>query len=186
MANALADNHRGLAAHFAELAAGVTDWDAPTPVKEWKARDIVNHLATWLPGMLGGMGVELPTVEINDDPTVTWAEHTANVQALVDDQEQLDRVVQTHQGEQPLSAVLEQFYLPDIFMHSWDLAKASGQDAGLDDGVTAAMVEGMTPMADTLRESGQFGDPQILDDSYSIEDRLIALIGRDPHWSRDA
>lgn len=183
MTHHIADAHRGLAARFSDIAANVTDWDAPTPVKEWVARDVVNHLTSWLPGMLGGMGVDLPTVDLTDDPTVTWREHTDNVQALVDDQEQLDRVVQTHTGEQTVAQVLEQFYLPDIFMHSWDLAKASGQDPQLDPEVLKRMVDRMTPMAETLGASGQFGSPEVLDDSHTDEERLIALIGRDPQWT---
>lgn len=49
----------------------------------------------------------------------------ANVQALVDDEEQLERTIDVGSGEQTLDAVLEQYYLPDLFMHRWDLAKAS-------------------------------------------------------------
>ena len=47
----------------------------------------------------------------------------------------------------------------------------------------AAMVMGMSPMADSLAASGQFGQPKVLDESHSDLDRLIALIGRDPAWT---
>lgn len=184
MSNVLADNHRGLAGRFSEIVEGVTDWDAPTPVREWKARDIVGHLTTWLPGMLGGMGVELPTVSQDQEPEAAWAEHTANVQALLDDESHLDRIVEAEEGQRTLGSVIEQYYLPDIFMHGWDLAKASGQDPQLDEQMVRGVVDGMTPMAEMLKESGQFGEPTVLDESHSYEDRMIALIGRDPQWTR--
>jgi len=37
-------------------------------------------------------------------------------------------------------------------------------------------------MGPALHESGQFGTPQPVADDASPQDRLIALIGRDPGW----
>ncbi|MDO5677862.1 MAG: TIGR03086 family metal-binding protein [Propionibacteriaceae bacterium] len=182
MTNQIAQQHAALAAKLTALAENVTDWDAPTPVAEWRTRDIFSHLMGWLPGMLGAGGVELPAVEVGDDVVAAWKEHTANVQALVDDEEQLARTIDVGQGPQPLGAVLEQYYIADLFMHRWDLAKASGQEADLEPEIVAGMVQGMTPIAEVLGASGQFGTPVVLDDTHSDEDRLIALIGRDPNW----
>ena len=176
--------HAALASHFADLIANVSDWGAPTPVKEWAARDIVAHLISWPPALLGSVGVDLPAVEIGDDLALAWAEHSANVQAILEDREQLDRTIDVGQGPASLESVLDSFYLSDIFMHTWDLAKASGQDPQLDPAVVKGMVEGMTPMADYLAGSGQFGTPVVLDETHSDEDRLVALIGRDPNWTR--
>lgn len=179
----IAARHAALAERFTKLAEGVSDWNAPTPVAEWVARDIIDHLISWPPAMLAGMGVELPAVEPTPDPLDGWRAHTANMQALLDDQDSVDRLVETADGSQPLSQVIDNYYLADIFMHSWDLAKASGQDADLDPQIVAAMVMGMSPMADSLAASGQFGQPKVLDESHSDLDRLIALIGRDPAWT---
>lgn len=180
----IASRHRDLAEKFADLADKVTDWDAPTPVKEWSTRDIVGHLTSWLPGMLEGFGVSINTVQPGDDPAAAWREHSGNVQQLLEDEQQLARPVATQQGEQPLGQVLDNFYLADIFMHIWDLAKASGQDPDLDPTTVKAMVDGMTPTVEFLAHSGQFGTPRVLDETHSDIDRLVALIGRDPGWTR--
>ncbi|MCG6568107.1 maleylpyruvate isomerase N-terminal domain-containing protein [Tessaracoccus sp. ZS01] len=183
MTNQIAEQHSALAGKLAAIAANVTDWDAPTPVQEWRARDVLAHLMGWLPGMLNGAGVELPTVEVGDDVLAAWWKHTANVQALVEDDEQVARVIDVGQGDQTLGQVLEQFYLSDLFMHRWDLAKASGQDAQWEPEVVAGMVEGMAPIAEALGASGEFGTPVVLDESHTPEERLVALIGRDPNWA---
>mgnify|MGYP002682200872 CR=1 FL=1 len=47
-----ATRHAAYAARFADVAAGVRDWAAPTPLKEWTARDVVAHLTSWFPGFL--------------------------------------------------------------------------------------------------------------------------------------
>ena len=56
----LAADHDRIAARFTEVVDAVTDWDAPTPVPEWRARDVVGHLTTWLPGYLAGLGTPPP------------------------------------------------------------------------------------------------------------------------------
>ena len=180
--NELATKHAALASRFQALAEAVQDWDAPTPVAEWRARDIVGHLSTWLPEMAAGYGIDLPKVT-GDDPVRVWREHSANVQALLEDDAVTNRVVQTSAGDQTIAQVLDNFYLADIFMHQWDLAKASGQSVGWNPEVATSIVEGMTPMRDMLAESGQFGTPVVLDESHRPEERLAALIGRDPAWT---
>ena len=46
------------------------------------------------------------------------------------------------------------------------------------------MLAGMQQMAPVIRASGQFGDQQPVADDASAQEKLIAFIGRDPHWSR--
>jgi len=173
--------HAELAARFATIADGVIDWEAPTPVPEWRARDVVTHLVTWLPGFLAGLGVGMDPAA-GDDPVSLWRAHSAAVQAILDDPELAGRVVASPMGPRRLDETLDTFYLADVFMHRWDLARASGQDPEWDPATAAAMFEGMAPMRDVLAGSGQYGTPVILDDSHRPEDRLAALIGRDPAW----
>lgn len=178
----LASKHAELAQRFASIASGVTDWDAPTPVQEWKARDVVSHLTDWLPGMLAGLGIDLAQAT-EADPVARWVTHSANLQALLEDDDLLERPVNVGGQEQPFGQMIDNFYLADVFMHSWDLAKSSGQDAGWDPEVAGAMAEGMGQMREMLAASGQFGTPVALDDSHTPEERLAAIIGRDPHWA---
>ncbi|HOT57104.1 MAG TPA: hypothetical protein PL014_08175, partial [Ornithinibacter sp.] len=61
-----ADQHRVASDQLVAIADRVSDWDAPTPVREWVARDIPEHL-TWLGGFLGGLGVSVD-IPHHDDP----------------------------------------------------------------------------------------------------------------------
>jgi len=45
------------------------------------------------------------------------------------------------------------------------------------------MVPGMTAIGDMLVESGQYKRAIAVADDASIEDKLIAATGRDPHWT---
>ena len=85
-------------------------------------------------------------------------------------------------GTRSLADTVAQFYTNDVFMHTWDLARASGQDDNLDPAVCAEMFEGMSAMADMLRSSGQFGEQQPVRDDAGPKEKLMAFIGRDPYW----
>ena len=180
-----AARHRAIAGRFTELALGAHDWDAPAPVEGWVARDVVRHLVEWLPGFLeGGSGVRLPDgPSVDDDPVGAWRAHADAVQALLDDPGTPGRpFANPHTGTMPLDVAVDRFYTTDVFMHAWDLARASGQPVALDEHECAAMLEGMLPLDDLLRSSGQYGPRVPVPDDASAMDRLVGFIGRDPAW----
>lgn len=181
-----AERHRAYAAHFADLAAGVSDWDAPAPVAGWTARDVVGHLVTWLPGLLaaGGSVRITPGPSVAQDPVAAWAYHRDAVQEILDDPASA-AVIFAHPRipADPLPQVIDQFYTTDVFMHTWDLATASGQEPGLDRHTCADLLAGMEPLDDMLRASGQYGPRVPVADDADAVDRLVAFIGRDPEWT---
>jgi uncharacterized protein (TIGR03086 family) len=179
-----ASRHRACTATFTGLVDGTTDWDAPAPVAGWRARDVVDHLVTWLPGFLAADGVVLPAgPSADDDPAAAWQHHVGAVQAILDDPATRDRTfTNRHLGELPLAEAIDRFYTTDVFMHTWDLARASGQPVALDDAECAALLEGMEPIDDLLRSSGQYGPRVPVPDDASAMDRLVGFIGRDPAW----
>lgn len=175
-----ADRHRRFADRFTQLTTAVTDWDAPTPVAEWQARDVVDHLVTWF-GTFLETGASITLEDPHTHPARRWAQRARDVQALLDAPP--DRAFRHPRiGELPVDVAIDRFYTSDIFMHTWDLARASGQDDRLDPAVCAELLAGMEAMEETLRASGQYGDPVAVDAEADIQTRLIAFIGRDPAW----
>ncbi|MGN6162630.1 MAG: maleylpyruvate isomerase family mycothiol-dependent enzyme [Marmoricola sp.] len=173
------ENHRRRAEAFGALVAGVTDWSAPAPVKGWDARDVVMHLIDWPAALLAGAGIELDPVPVDVDQA--WQAHQARIQSLMDDES--DRIVTgTPMGPTPLGRLLDQIYVGDIFLHSWDLARASGQEPPLDEETCAAMLAGMAPIEDLMRGSGQYGARVPVAPDRSVMDQLMGFIGRDPDW----
>ena len=180
-----AARHAQVSGAFARRVQGVPDggWDAPAPVEGWTARDVVRHLVTWFPGFLeGGTGLRLAAgPSVDDDPVGAWlAQHDA-VQALLDDPASEQRVlVNPHVGEVPLPAAVDRFYTADVFLHTWDLARATGQDEALDEAMCQVMLDGMLPVEDLLRSSGQYGPRVDVPADASVQDRLLGFIGRHP------
>jgi len=176
-----AGEHRLIAARFAEIAdaADPRDWDAPSPVQGWTARDVVGHLIGWLPGFLNR---ELPEVDLTD-PAAAWRRRAADVQALIETAG--DEVMHfRHAGELRLADAIHRFYTPDIFMHTWDLARALGLEPDLDEARAAELLTESEPYEELMRSSGQYGPRVPVPDDASVQDKLIAFIGRDPSWRR--
>jgi uncharacterized protein (TIGR03086 family) len=178
-----ADEHRWVAAGFTDRVKGASDWDAPAPVEGWAARDVVRHLVEWFPSFLkAGAGIELahgPSVD--EDPVAAWQVHSDAVQALLDEPETPSKVLTNpHIGEVPLDQAVDMFYTSDVFMHTWDLARATQQDERLDPDKCAVLLAGMEPMDEVLRQSGQYGPKVEVPADSDVQTRMLAFIGRNP------
>jgi len=181
-----AARHRQIAAVFTDRVRAAGSWDAPAPVAGWAARDVVGHLVEWLPGFLSaGSSVELPTgPTVQEDPVAAWQVHCDGVQALLDDPRTSSlMLVNRHVGEVPVDQAIDRFYSSDVFLHTWDLARATGQDDRLDTDFCAVLLSGMEPMEDLIRSSGQYGPRVPTPDDADVQTRLLGFIGRDPFWT---
>jgi uncharacterized protein (TIGR03086 family) len=183
-----AERHRQIGGTFTDRVRGTRDWDVPSPVAEWTARDVVRHLVEWFPSFLSaGAGVDLPRgPSVDEDPVAAWVVHCDGVQAVLDDPTTAGRVLKNpHIGEVPLDRAIDQFYTADVFMHTWDLARATGQDDRLDPDFCALLLAGMTEIEAVMRASGQYGEPVPVPDDADVQSRMLGFIGRDPQWTTD-
>jgi len=160
-------------------------WDSPAPVDGWLARDVVRHLVEWFPSFLehgSGVRLEVPT-SVDDDPVAAWHELADGVRRLLADPTTPDRVLSNpHIGDVPLDRAVSQFFTGDVFMHTWDLARATGQDDRLDPVRCAEMLAGMEPIEEVMRQSGQYGPRVDVPEDADPQTSMLGFIGRDPFW----
>ena len=181
-----ARRHRLIADDFTRRVHGTRDWSAAAPVSGWTARDVVIHLVEWLPGFVGsGSDIQLPEVPSPaEQPGPAWDAHQRAVQDLLDDPATAGvEFANPHIGSMPLAQAIDRFYTSDVFMHTWDLARATAQDDTLDPEMCATLLAGMEPIEELMRGSGQYGPRVQVADDATTQDRLMAFIGRDPAWS---
>jgi uncharacterized protein (TIGR03086 family) len=181
-----ARRHRLIADHFTRRVHGAADWSAEAPVAGWTAADVVVHLVEWSAAFISaGSALRLPSgPPPADQPAAAWVVHRNAVQDLLDDPATADlEFSNPHTGTMPLAHAIDRFYTSDIFLHTWDLARATGQDETLDPELCAEMLAGMEPIDELLRSSGQYGPAVPVPDDADVQTRLIGFIGRDPNWS---
>ncbi len=155
------------------------------PVTEWTASDVVRHLTD------GSRRSSPPAAapaaggpSVADDPVRAWQAQCDAVQALLDDPATAGLVLRNlHIGEVPLDRAIDQFYTADVFMHTWDLARATGQDDRLDSGFCADLLAGMEPIEEVMRSSGQYGARVPVKDDADAQTKMLGFIGRHPDWT---
>ena len=191
MSDTPAQEFREIGGHFRDVADGVRpdQWDGPSPVAEWTARDVVRHLVEWFPPFLSsGAGIDLPPgPSVDDDPAGSWRSLYDAVLALLEDPASEQKVLSNpHIGEVPLPQAVSQFFTGDVFMHTWDLARATGQDDTMDPARCVAMLAGMEAYEDAMRGSGQYGPRVEVPDDADPQTKVLGFVGRDPFWVPDS
>ena len=181
-----AARHEVVAGEFSRLVEQTSDWAAPAPVDGWAARDVVDHLVSWFGGFLSAGGVQLPAgPSAGDDPVAAWRHHADAVQALVDERGD-ESFTHPYIGPGQLATTVDRFYTSDVFMHSWDLARATGQEPRLDEDFAGQLLAGMQPIEAMLRDSGQYGPAVPVPADAPVVERLMGFVGRDPAWRPSA
>ncbi len=167
-----------LARAFTARVEGASDWDSPAPCEGWQARDIIDHLA-WMPGLyLGAVG--RPAPELPTEPVARWLAIDAVVRELLADETLMARDTTTMAGPMTLEALIVMTGLMDLLVHTWDLARATGQDETLDAAECADFLAGAEPMDAMIRDSGQFGPRVPVPQNADAQTKLIAFTGRTP------
>jgi uncharacterized protein (TIGR03086 family) len=157
-------------------------WDAPTPCDGWRARDVVGHLTTWVPAVLGRGEVdfgELPSAD--DDPACAWRVFDAAVDRALADPTIAERSFDVGPpGTMKVAEAVSMLVTGDVLVHTWDLARATGLPEHLDGELVHGMLGGIESMGDALEASGHYGPPVAVSDDADEQTRLLALTGRNP------
>ena len=181
----VAERYRRVAGRFTERANEVPDeaWERPAPCEGWVARDVVRHLVEWIPAFLDASGGPALPVgpSVDDDPAGAWTAMSDGIQALLDDPAVSATLIShPRAGTHRLDDAIAMFFLGDVVIHTWDLARATGLDETLDADIVHDMLVGMEPLDDMLRASGQYGPRVEVPADADEQTRLIAFTGRQP------
>ncbi len=164
---------------FSERVAAVPEgrWDEPAPCPGWVARDVVSHLAEWVPGFFDDWDVEFP--ERPDDPVAAWGVVDDTIRTALADPVVAAVEHDTPMGRQTFAEAIATFVLPDVLLHTWDLARATGLDEALDADEVHRTYLAMLPVDEMIRGE-HFGPKVEVPDDADEQTKLLAFIGRTP------
>ena len=109
--------------------------DDPTPCTEWSVRQLISHVVTgnlmFTSMVTGGPRPDRNQDQLGDDPLGAFRATARDLRAAFSAEGALDRTYLTPFGEGP-GAVLVNMRVVEMTVHSWDIAKATGQSTELD------------------------------------------------------
>jgi uncharacterized protein (TIGR03086 family) len=160
--------------------------DGGTPCEGWSTRDLANHIVGGvllferaLAGEKTDPNQKAPEL-IGDDPGSAFE----NARKLSVDAwsapDALERTINVG-NDTPATGALR-IALMEAVVHGWDLAKATGQDHGIDPMTATAMLDGLKKMLGEgpRPEGGPFAQPVSVPDDAPIQEQLVAFLGRTP------
>jgi uncharacterized protein (TIGR03086 family) len=179
----ISERYRKVAARFTDRVRAVPDaaWDNPSPCEGWAARDVVGHVVTSTGFFLGRAGIELPEgPSVDDDPLGAWERACDAMQSALDSPETASHEYETPMGRATLEQTVGQFGVGDVLVHTWDLARATGQDETLDADEVRRLYAVMEPNDEMMRQGTAFGPRVPVPPDADDQTQLIAFTGRRP------
>ncbi len=160
-------------------AVPAAGWDAATPCEDWTARDVVTHVVDTQREFLTGRGVDLgPAPDVAADPAAALRAHADRVLAAVADPAVAGERYDGFSGPTTVGETLAEFYVWDMVVHRWDLARATGQDAGLTGAELDRVESGARSWGDALYTDGICRPAVEVPGDAGREARVLALLGR--------
>jgi uncharacterized protein (TIGR03086 family) len=154
-----------------------------TPCASWDVAGLINHIVGGQHFFADGMEGKPPSESgdyASGDYMDSFDQAAARVTAVFQQDGALGRMAKMPFGEMPGGAVLG-IATSDVFVHGWDLAKATEQDTNLAPELAARMLEGARQnVQDNIRgpEGAPFGPEQQCADGAYAADQLAAFLGR--------
>ncbi len=142
-------------------------------------RDVVRHLVQTQREFLTERGVDLgEEPDVDADPAAAWRAHAARVAAAVADETVAEQAHDGFSGPTTVGATLEQFYVWDMVVHRWDVARSAGLDAALTDAELDRVESGADAFGDALYMEGICRPGAEPAGGAGRETRVLARLGR--------
>jgi uncharacterized protein (TIGR03086 family) len=158
---------------------------ADTPCDGWDVHALLNHLVAgnlWAAELGAGATIEevgdrLDGDVLGADPAAAYAVSAAAAAETFRRPGALDAPCAVSYGPVP-GSVYAGHRMLDVFVHGWDLAAATGQDAGLDPGLMQACRDVIEPQVEAFRAAGAIGEEQPVPSDATDQQRFLAMLGR--------
>lgn len=170
----------------ARLVEGIGDdqWERSTPCSKWNVRQLVNHTAGVMANFRNGARTEpagdADNFDLGTDAAATFSDLVSDNVAAWNERGELDSIVTLGDNEFP-GAVAITINMLDAYVHGWDIAQATGQDAQLDPEMCATLL-GFSQQAipPAPREGDNFHGVIAVHDDAGTVDQLLGYLGRQP------
>ncbi len=163
-----------------------------TPCSEWDVKALTDHIvggpARWA-GMIAGDQPATPGALMSAAPGAShpdlpaaYEASAAKFLAEVRKPGALQKTINMRGREMKVGDFVGIPALSDTVIHTWDLAKATGQESKLDATLVQATWELMAPRMATAQPSPAFKAAVPVSSTADTQAKLLGISGRDPAW----
>ena len=170
------DLYRQTSAWTADKVGGVKDLDATTPCDEWSVRDLLNHMLDTQRYFLGAARGEQASPPGPNPPDVLGDNPRQDFERIQSDV--IDAFSQDGVIDKTGPALGIAF--ADQLLHGWDVARATGQDDTMPDGLAQAAYDTIHGRFTDDQRKGVFKPEVQVGDDATPQQRLLAYAGRNP------
>jgi uncharacterized protein (TIGR03086 family) len=172
--------------HTSKIVGGVHDdqLGLSTPCRQWDVRTLLSHTIGVVANVGRGASGQGLLADVNSFPLE--ADLGAQFRAVADltlgawTARGPEGEVNIGPGPMPLEAAIG-INLLDTATHSWDIARATGQDGSLPDELAATVLAvSRAVVTDNIRGFGRFDPAVPVSPDASPTDQLVAFLGRRP------
>ena len=166
---------------------GANQWQGPSPCEGWDVRELVNHIVSgnfWAGALARGQTIEdvgdrLDGDILGDDAAAAYDESARAASEAFHAPGAMQAPCAVSYGPVPGEVYLGHRFI-DVVVHGWDVAKATGQDTTMPDGLAAAAYEVVHGAFTDEQRKGVFKPELEVGRHASPQEKLLAYTGRDP------
>jgi uncharacterized protein (TIGR03086 family) len=175
----------GALANTTRLVEGIGDdqWQTSTPCAKWNVRELVQHTVGVMANFAGGAANAGPVgdpaeFDLGTDAGATCAAVAAECVANWTARGELESIVSLGENEFP-GMVGININMLDAYVHGWDIAQATGQDANLNDDLCVGLL-GFSQQAIPAapREGDNFWAVVDAGENAGASNQLLGYLGR--------
>ena len=160
-------------------AVPASGWTHASPCEGWTAADVVGHLLETQRQFLTTHGVDLGEApDVAADPAAAWRAHAERVASALSDDAVPAREFDGFFGPTTVGAAFEQFYVWDMVVHRWDVARAVGADPALTDEELDRIEAGADSFGEALHMDGICRPALDVPADADRQARALARLGR--------
>lgn len=181
----------GAAAPLPALARAVAaaPLDTRTPCADWDLAALVRHVVFWSPllAAAGRRATPTPVAPAEADVVLREGALEAAWADVVDAWSDPAAWTGTTSlgGPDPMPApMIGEMVVGELVVHGWDLARAVDMSPEWPTEVLVPLHTGVVGMAPQGRDMGIFGSEVPVPADAPLLDRIVAVTGRDPYWTR--
>jgi len=178
----------GTAVRYGTIAAAFTDrlghvapeqWSGPTPCPDWTVRDLVVHVIDTQRRVMTRFHDVAPVdTDPHGDLLAQWQAASGALAEAVGDEARASAIVGGMFGEQPFESLVGRMVCTDLLVHTWDLARATGQDERLDADAVSSAEGFLASIDDTIRVPGGFAQKITPSPQADDQTRFLNFAGR--------